>query len=245
MRNQVISLYDYTGQALIPWAEAGYDCYAYDIQHKAAPEDNPSLYRIRSGGSIYYFKADLYDLNTLRRLISLHLDQAAFMSAFPPCADLESSGRRRWPKKEKINPHFQTDAVSRVLLSDWFAGVLGCPYYIENPVGALPRLWHKPDFRFDPCDFGGYLPEDDVHPKWPEVIPARDAYRKRTCLWTGGGFKMPMKRSVPQDPPVWFVPFFGSVKSYTRRDAPRGFARAVFQFNRPSPVLVASAREEV
>ena len=30
----VISLYDFTGEALKPWAEAGYECYAYDIQHK-------------------------------------------------------------------------------------------------------------------------------------------------------------------------------------------------------------------
>ena len=29
----VISLYDYTGEALKPWAEAGYHCFAYDIQH--------------------------------------------------------------------------------------------------------------------------------------------------------------------------------------------------------------------
>ena len=28
----VISLYDYTGEALVPWAEAGYSCIAYDIQ---------------------------------------------------------------------------------------------------------------------------------------------------------------------------------------------------------------------
>ena len=26
----VLSLYDYTGEALKPWAEAGYHCYAFD-----------------------------------------------------------------------------------------------------------------------------------------------------------------------------------------------------------------------
>ena len=31
-RKYVISLYDYTGEALRPWAEAGYHCFAYDIQ---------------------------------------------------------------------------------------------------------------------------------------------------------------------------------------------------------------------
>ena len=33
----VISLYDFTGEALKPWAEAGYKCYAYDIQHDLDP----------------------------------------------------------------------------------------------------------------------------------------------------------------------------------------------------------------
>ena len=254
MKNQVISLYDYTGEALIPWAEAGYECYAYDIQHKSgwfwiSGERKP----------ITFAKADLYDLDTLRRLISRHEGQVAFMSAFPPCTDLASSGARWWSKKERANPNFQTEAANHVLLADWFAGVLGCPYYIENPVGALSRLWHKPDYKFDPCDFGGYLPEDDVHPKW-RVIPPRDAYRKRTCLWTGGGFQMPMKRSVPHlslaydraDPKKgrMFSPVAGktggkSLRTKNIRSAtPRGFARAVFQFNRPSPVLVASDREE-
>ena len=29
----VLSLYDFTGEACRPWAEAGYTCYAFDIQH--------------------------------------------------------------------------------------------------------------------------------------------------------------------------------------------------------------------
>ena len=29
----VLSLYDFTGEALKPWAEAGYTCHAFDIQH--------------------------------------------------------------------------------------------------------------------------------------------------------------------------------------------------------------------
>ena len=31
----VLSLYDFTGEALKPWAEAGYTCYAFDIQHQS------------------------------------------------------------------------------------------------------------------------------------------------------------------------------------------------------------------
>jgi len=31
---KVISLFDTTGLMLKPWAEAGYECHAYDIQNK-------------------------------------------------------------------------------------------------------------------------------------------------------------------------------------------------------------------
>mgnify|MGYP003149997532 CR=1 FL=1 len=29
----VLSLFDLTGNMVRPWAEAGYECYCYDIQH--------------------------------------------------------------------------------------------------------------------------------------------------------------------------------------------------------------------
>lgn len=34
MRQIVLSLYDYTGEAVRPWAMAGYECHCYDIQHE-------------------------------------------------------------------------------------------------------------------------------------------------------------------------------------------------------------------
>ena len=37
-RKYVISLYDYTGEALKPWAEAGYICFAYDILDNIIPQ---------------------------------------------------------------------------------------------------------------------------------------------------------------------------------------------------------------
>jgi hypothetical protein len=51
----VISLCDRTGNMVEPWAEAGYDCYCYDIEHKirvpddrihkAAPGDDRAAFR--------------------------------------------------------------------------------------------------------------------------------------------------------------------------------------------------------
>ena len=37
----VLSLYDFTGEACIPWANDGYECYAYDIQHTGTMEVFP------------------------------------------------------------------------------------------------------------------------------------------------------------------------------------------------------------
>ena len=65
MQQIVISLYDYTGEALKPWAEAGYTCHAYDIQH-----DEASLVdRFEGGGSISFHKADLHDFKTLNAIL--------------------------------------------------------------------------------------------------------------------------------------------------------------------------------
>jgi hypothetical protein len=71
-----------------------------------------------------------------------------------------------------------------------------------------------------------------VH-QWPEIIAARDAYPKKTCLWTGGGFLLPPMK------PVEVRPGYSdqhhklggkSIKTKNIRSAtPRGFARAVFE----------------
>ncbi len=37
MKNKVISLYDFTGVAVTPWAKAGYECFCFDIQHDKPP----------------------------------------------------------------------------------------------------------------------------------------------------------------------------------------------------------------
>ena len=54
----VISLYDYTGEALKPWAEAGYTCYAFDIQHTCTIPDET----FDGGGFIRYFYSDLHNI---------------------------------------------------------------------------------------------------------------------------------------------------------------------------------------
>ena len=82
----VISLFDYTGNMLRPWLDAGYECHLFDIQH---PE---GIHRREDG--MWTYGVDLECPNI--RLFSDFTD-VAFISCFPPCTDLSVSGAR-WMK---------------------------------------------------------------------------------------------------------------------------------------------------
>lgn len=250
----VLSFYDYTGEAVRPWAEAGYHGICYDIQHPTTKR----VERLPSGGKIEYVHADLHDPTTWDTLAIQWRPagrSVAMIFGFPVCTDLAVSGAKHFERKRQADPDFQIKAANHAKRIALFAHQIGDrPYMVENPVSVLSTLWRKPDHSFNPCDFGGYLPEDDQHPRWPEVIPARDAYTKKTCLWTGNGFVMP--EGDPVEPiqvsyqkadgtVTTGSPQFGklggkSAKTKNIRSAtPRGFARAVYLANR-NPSLDAS-----
>ena len=227
----VLSLYDYTGEALKPWAEAGYKCYAFDIQH------DYTVQVFASGGEIHYMQMDLWNVDNIVRMQKwFSQENVVFGMAFPVCTDLAVSGAAHFKRKEKENPGFQIRASNH---ARWCASLfdsLGVPYFIENPVSRLATLWRKPDYSFQPYEYGGYIPETEAeHPKWPDYIAPRDAYPKKTCLWTGGGFVMP--DTLPVTPENGHsrqhLKLGGkSMKTKNIRSAtPRGFARAVFEAN--------------
>ena len=110
------------------------------------------------------------------------------------------------------------------------------PYFIENPVSVLATMWRKPDYRFHPYEYGGYIPDDQAeHPRWPEYIAPRDAYPKNTCLWTGFGFVMPWTDPVEPEQGHSRQHLKLGGKSQRTKDirsaTPRGFATAVYEFN--------------
>ena len=229
----VISLYDYTGEALKPWAEEGYTCHAFDIQH-----DEASLVdRFEGGGSISFHKADLHDPKNLNAIFYAFADRSvAFGMAFPVCTDLAVSGAAWFKKKAEANPSFQDEAVSHAVWCAELFRNLKIPFFIENPVSVLATKWRKPDHTFHPYEYGGYIAKNDArHPRWPDYIADRDAYPKKTCLWTGNGFVMPPK--VPVEPESGHsrqhLKLGGkSAKTKNIRSAtPRGFAIAVMAAN--------------
>ena len=238
----VLSLYDYTGEALKPWAEAGYSCYAFDIQHDEEYDDCTNVETFDGGGTIMYVHMDLWNLDNIKYLRSVFKNEnVVFGMAFPVCTDLAVSGAAHFKRKAEKDPKFQDKAASHARWCAYLFDALGVPYFIENPVSRLSTLWRKPNYSFHPYEYGGYIPEEEAeHPKWPEYIPDRDAYKKKTCLWTGGEFNMPEQK------PVDCSDYYGngyskpmmklggkSMRTKNIRSAtPRGFARAVFEANK-------------
>ena len=237
MIHKIISLYDFTGEACRPWAEAGHTCFAYDIQHPHAEEWKMEWFP--SGGSIHYIHADLHDPATFAALLEEFGDGdtlTTFGMAFPVCTDLAVSGAGHFAKKAIADPEFQAKAVARAVMCADFFEALGVPYFIENPVSVLATKWRKPDYSFHPYEYGGYIADDAVeHPRWPNYIAPRDAYPKKTCLWTGGGFVMPDKMPVTVAGGYATQHLKLGGKSQRTKDirsaTPRGFAIAVFAAN--------------
>ena len=225
----VMSLYDFTGEALKPWADSGYTCYAFDIQH-------PKEGKVNQG--ICYQYADLHNHETLNAIQDEFADKpVVFGMAFPVCTDMAVSGAAHFARKAEVNPSFQTEAVSYAMWCAKLFNSMHIPYFIENPVSVLATKWRKPDHRFHPYEYGGYIPDDQLeHPRWPEYIAPRDAYPKKTCLWTGGGFVMPTKVAVTVKKGYATQHLKLGGKSQRTKDirsaTPRGFAIAIYEANK-------------
>jgi hypothetical protein len=115
---------------------------------------------------------------------------------------------------------FQAKAVAVAEQCRTIGRLSGAPWFVENPVSVLRRVFGRPDHYFDPCDFTAWEPADN--------------YKKRTCLWVGGGFVMPQPArnaslGKPDDRIHKAAP--GPERENFRSATPLGFARAVFEAN--------------
>ena len=158
------------------------------------------------GGDIYDLPADF-------------AKGAKLAFGFPPCTDLASSGARWWNGKEKKNPGTLARAVA--LAKHCFDLISKADAYaMENPIGRLSTHWRKPDEKFDPYQYGGYL------------SPIGEQYTKKTCLWTGGNWTTPPMREVDpvEGSKMHRMPGGGRTKSRNDRSVtPMGWSLATFQ----------------
>ena len=197
----IISLFDYTGIMVAPWAAAGFLCYCVDLQHPAG--------EIREG-NIVRVGADVREWLPPYAPVKI-------LFAFPPCTDVAVSGAR-WFQDKGLGSVIEALRFfeATVRLAEWTQA----PYMIENPVSTVSSYWRKPDYTFDPCDYGGYL------------NPSGDHYRKKTCLWTGRGFVMPRAKFVMPVEGSRMLRFPPSKHRGALRSAtPEGLAKAVFEAN--------------
>lgn len=219
MDGVIWSLFDGSGIMGLPWAEAGYKVFCFNAEEGDHGE--------------YTIKMDHPNITYVNVWIEEDFDPRGYgipemIFAFPQCTFMANSGS----KHER-----QEDAVQRDVNLAKVAQRLGekynCPWMVENPVGKLCTKWRKPDYYFDPYEYGDYLsPEEgSYHPK----MPFCDGYTKKTAIWAGNGFVMPDKSPGPINIGFcWSWKFLGGKSNKTkmlRSLTPRGFARAVYQFN--------------
>jgi len=227
---KAVFLYDYTGIMAQPWLDDGYECWIFDGQHEQGITREGNLVKV---GMWFYADKVQEHAETIRNMVG---DGVTFVFGFPECTHLAVSGARHFAVKLAKNPRIQDDATELAKLVELVAAQWNCPWGAENPVSVLATKWRKPDHTFQPYEFGGYLPADDMHSTHPEMIKPRDAYPKKTCIWSGGGFIMPDKLPVAVDPGYsnQFKKLGGkSLRTKNIRSAtPRGFAMACWVANR-------------
>ena len=201
---KAISLFDLTGNMLKPWAEEGYECHIFDNQHKRGSHFKGGMYRHG------------YDLSQLPIALLELLGDVAFVSCFPPCTDLSVSGAKHMKNK---GLRALQQAVGFFATSAEFCELSGAPYIIENPVSTMSTYWRKPDHTFHPWQYADLEPNDN--------------YTKKTCLWTGGGFVMPMGLEQPIGKPDDRIHKAtpGPDRANFRSATPMGFAKAVKSSN--------------
>lgn len=233
---KAIFLFDYTGIMAKPWADAGYLCYCFDGQHPqgVSKGDHENILNVGM-----WFSNDITgDISgeDVDKILAITGRDIEMVFGFPECTDLAVSGAAHFPAKFDENPFFQDEAMVLVYLVRDLGEKIGCKWALENPVSVISSKWRKPDFYFNPWEYGGYLPEDDKHPIYPEYIKPRDAYPKKTGIWHGNGFVKPELKPVPVEPGYsdQHKKLGGkSLKTKNIRSAtPRGFAKAVFEFNK-------------
>jgi hypothetical protein len=196
----VISLCDKSGVMVTPWADAGYECWCVDIQH--------SIRADRQEGNTIFTWGDARAWKPPAEIRG----RIAMVFAFPPCTHDAVSGARDFQKKGNI---MLRDSLELFSACEMVAAWSSAPYMIEHPVSVISTHYRKPDFKFQPWQYG-------------------DLWTKETWLWTGNGFVMPPALHIAQPEGVtekiWRMPP-SPERANLRAETPPGFARAVFDAN--------------
>lgn len=223
MNKVVYSLFDGSGIMGLPWAEAGYQVYCFN-----ADEANHGSYVVKMKHENLHYVNVWIDESFSNFISFSDIPSPDIIFAFPDCTFSAGSGSKHERTDKDIEPLIQSCELVKSL-----GNRFNCPWMIENPVGSLSTKWRTPQAYFHPYEYGGFLDksEGSYHPK----MPVCDGYTKKTCIWHGNGFVMPLKKPGPVNIGLfWGWKYLGGNSPKTkqlRSLTPRGFARAVLASN--------------
>lgn len=200
----LLSLYDYTGNWALPFAEAGWNVILWDIKHE--PDRVATHQDVLEATTDYFYEHIFDNYGTVDGIL-----------AAQPCTDFAVSGARWFADKDasgqtefSIQMVWQTLRIVDLCMPDFWA--------LENPVSRIHNLvpeLGKPKMYFNPCDFG-------------------DPYTKKTALYgefNTGLNKTPVE---PAEGSKMHRLYGGkSERTKALRSAtPMGFARAFYEANK-------------
>ena len=222
MKKVIFCLFDGSGIAGLPWAENGHTVYCFN-----ADSGNHGKYHVKMQHENIHYINMWIDKDFITKCELLGLPPAQMVIGFPDCTLFSQSGSQHDRDKDEL-----AYALANAKLVEEVGNHFNAPWMVENPVGKLSTLWRKPDFYFNPCDYGGYVEHENVyHPR----MPPRNAYNKKTCIWCGNGFLEPIKKPVESIGFFWAWKYCGGKSPRTkilRSLTPEGFARAVYETNK-------------
>ena len=163
-----------------PWVGHGYDVILVDPQH---PE-GVTIETAELGNTISRVGYVIEHPETWRVLRNaMRLSRVVFVAGFPPCTDVAVCGTKNFARKFDEDRHFQAKAALVAEQCRVIGQLSGAPWFFENPISVFSSIFGKPDHIFSPYQFTEFCADDN--------------YFKSTCLWTGGGFRMPEQAIEP------------------------------------------------
>ncbi|QXG07633.1 putative DNA methylase [Erwinia phage Snitter] len=224
MSKVIFSLFDGSGIMGLKYAENGYQVYCFN-----ADEGNHGEYSIKMQHENLHYVNIWIDNDFDDNRKALGIPDPNMIFGFPDCTFFAQSGSQH----ERTDGDIST-ALSNAKMIEALGDKYSCPWMVENPVGKLSTLWRKPDNYFHPFEYGDHL--DRYEPTYHAKMPFQDGYTKKTCIWHGNGFVFPEKK--PGEVNIgffWGWKYLGGNSPKTkilRSLTPRGYARAVFSFNK-------------
>lgn len=209
----VISLFDKSGEWSLPWEQAGYDVYRFDIQDMLMTEhlDENGETREINMGDVNEFSTQFF--NDL--FGSFDGKEVHAILAACPCTDFAVSGARHFAAKDQDGRTVKSVQLVHQTLAtiEHFKPSI---WALENPVGRIEKLGGLPPWRlsFNPHHLG----ED---------------YTKKTLIWGRFNADLPIAPAEPTQGSKMHKKYGG--KSLATKNArsvtPEGFAYSFFMAN--------------